>query len=56
VKVAEANWKQGKKHGYWYVWDHSGVKRYELFYQNGEKSGTWFMWNEKGELESKREY
>jgi antitoxin component YwqK of YwqJK toxin-antitoxin module len=47
VKVAEANYRNGKKH-----WDDNGTLRFEMHYTNGEKTGLWKMFDESGKLVS----
>jgi antitoxin component YwqK of YwqJK toxin-antitoxin module len=50
--VAEANYKNGKKHGDWFIWDDNGTMRFEMHYTNGEKTGLWKMFDENGNLVS----
>jgi antitoxin component YwqK of YwqJK toxin-antitoxin module len=54
--ISEAEYLKNKKHGNWFVWDDSGIMRYEMHYDNGRKTGTWYMWDEKGKLISEKTY
>jgi antitoxin component YwqK of YwqJK toxin-antitoxin module len=54
--IAEAEYRNNKKHGTWHVWDDTGIMRYEMQYNNGKKTGNWYMWDEKGKLISEKQY
>ncbi|MEA3443366.1 MAG: toxin-antitoxin system YwqK family antitoxin, partial [Bacteroidota bacterium] len=39
VKIAEANYNNGKKNGKWFIWDENGTLRYNMTYKDGKKTG-----------------
>ena len=55
-KIAEAHYKNDKKHGAWFMWDSSGTMRYEMHYVKGKKDGKWYMWDEEGNLSMEKEF
>jgi len=56
IKIGEAGYKNGIKHGRWLVWDDNGVLRYEMEYANGEKTGLWSIWDTEGKLVQQKSY
>ena len=56
MQTAEAGFKNGLKDGNWFIWDDTGVKRYEMFYEKGEKKGLWIIRDENGKEVSRDEF
>ena len=46
------NWRDGKKHGRWLVFDEHGAKREERFYSDGQLQGPETHWFSNGQTRS----
>jgi antitoxin component YwqK of YwqJK toxin-antitoxin module len=56
VKIAEANYLHGVKHGEWKIYYDNGQLAYQMFYSQGEKVGTWKHWDAEGKFVTQKHY
>ena len=54
--IGKVQYKNGEKHGKWFIWYDNGNPAYRFYYRKNTKVGVWKFYNEAGELIGTKDY